>query len=162
LHALVQLDNLSPPNGGTFQGNSITDGAFQTLVAGFLGTTQTATGTAQVVTGARDCASHELLGGMIDLVDDATGQPLPVGAGPGDLHSAYFGSDDLPHTECVHTVALPIALWAAINVPTDRKLRIRLSGRMRETDAQPVVLGERALELVPDTILIERAYRLTP
>jgi hypothetical protein len=162
LHTVIQLDNLPPPSGGVFQGNSITESAYQFLVSGFLSVSQAAPGTTQLVTAVRDCAGHDLLGGIVDLIDDATSQPLPTGNGATDLHWAYFGSDSFPRAECTHTVASPLALWSALNVPSDRKLRIRLRGRMHATDAQPVSIDERVLELVPDVIMIERAYRLTP
>ncbi|HEY8039454.1 MAG TPA: hypothetical protein VIF15_06655 [Polyangiaceae bacterium] len=162
LQPVVQLDNVTPRPGTTFAGNSITTGSYQTLLAGVLGTTQTAPGSFVIVTGARDCAAHELLGGIVDLVDDATAQPIPTGIGPTDIHQEYFGPDNLPHLECTHTVPQPIALWAAINVPASRAVRIRLSGRMRPTDAQPVVIGERKVEAYPNYNFIERAYRLTP
>jgi hypothetical protein len=162
LEEVVQLDNLTPVTGGAFPGNSITTSEFQTLVAGVLGTANTAAGTATIVTGARDCASHELLGATFVLVDDATGMPVPTGNGPTDVHEIYFGTDDFPHPECTHTVSSPIALWGAINVPVGGSLHLEFWGRMTDSDPTTVKIDERNLELIANDILIERAYRLTP
>jgi len=162
LQEVVQLDNLTPVPGTTFPGNSITLSAFQTLVAGVLGTANTAAGTAVVVTGARDCAAHELLGGTFQLLDDTTGQPIPTGMGPTDVHEIYFGTDNFPHPECTHTVSSPIALWGAINVPVGGTLRLEFWGRMTASDTAPVKIDSRVLELIANDIMIERAYRLTP
>jgi hypothetical protein len=162
LSTLVQFDNLTPARGTTFPGNSITTAVVQTLLAGVLGTSETVPGSATVITGARDCASHELVGGVLRLIDDATSQPVATGTGPTDVQENYFGPDDLPHAECTHTIAVPIALWGAVNVPADRALRLQLWGRMHPGDAQPVLVGERKLELYANDIVIARAYRLTP
>jgi hypothetical protein len=35
-------------------------------------------------------------------------------------------------------------------------------GRMHASDAQPVLVGERKLDLYPDAIVIARPHRLTP
>jgi hypothetical protein len=159
---VVELDNLTPVPGTVFPGQSITTSEYQTLLAGVIGTSHTAAGTEVLVFGARDCASHELLGAIMSLVDDATGQPIPTGTGATDVHESYFGSDNFPHPECTHTVSTPIALWAAINVPTTTPLRLQILGRMTASDAAPVLIGERKVELIPDDIMIQRAYRLTP
>jgi hypothetical protein len=162
LQEVVQLDNLTPVSGTSFPGNSITSSEFETLVAGVLGTSSTAPGTTTVVTGARDCSSHELLGATFQLLDDASGQPIPTGPGATDVHEVYFGSDSFPHPECTHTVSSPIALWGAINVPVGNTLRLEFWGRMNASDATPTLIGSRTLELYANEIMIERAYRLTP
>jgi hypothetical protein len=162
LEAVVQLDNLPPVTGSAFAGNSITTSEFETLLAGVLGTSNTVAGTTTVVAGARDCSSHELLGATFQLVDDASGQPIPTGPGATEVHEVYFGSDDFPHPECTHTVSSPIALWGAINVPVGNTLRLEFWGRMTPSDATPTMIGSRTLELYANDIMIERAYRLTP
>jgi len=162
LQEVIQLDNLTPAPGTLFPGNSITTSEYETLIAGVLGTAHTAPGTAVIVAGARDCASHELLGGVLSLIDDATGQPVPTGTGATDVQESYFGTDNFPHPECTHTVSSPIALWSAINVPVGGSLTLQFLGRMSASDSAPTLIDQRKLELYGDIIMIERPYRLTP
>jgi hypothetical protein len=59
---------------------------------------------------------------------------------------------------------LPLALFSAINVPTDRPLHVRAYGRFQDSDSvtSPPMLGERAIPIIPGQIAIVRPYRLTP
>jgi hypothetical protein len=118
-----------------------------------------------ITLGVRDCQYRDVQGGIVELVDDQTGNILTSGSGAADIHMAYFSTDSLPNAACTHTVATK-SLWSALNVPTDRPLTARTKGRMCDTDATgnpcPLVpLGERHIPAIPDTIVIVRPYRLS-
>jgi hypothetical protein len=156
LHDVIWLSNVMPGAGHTYEGASITEGSIQLLAAGIGASTKP--GTMIITMGARDCQYRDVQGATVEVIDEATGQPLPPAQTPTDPRFAYFDVTNLPNTACTHTVAQP-ALFAGINVPTDKSLTVRVSGIMHPGEA-PKVLGEKHLTPVPDKILIDRPYRL--
>jgi hypothetical protein len=156
---LIWLDIQSPKPGETFLANSITQQSYDLLGGGIVGNTALDPQKMTVTIGVRDCQYRDVLGGIIELIDDATGQPLV--SGEGDFRAQYFGPNGFPEPTCKHTVAQQ-SLYAAVNVPSDRSITVRASGRMSDSDTAPVVLGTRKLPAVPGFIIIVRPYRLTP
>lgn len=159
LKTVIQFDNPTPRPGTVFLGNSLTEASFTLLGAGILGSAQPVPGTSLIVTSARDCQDHEIRGGIIELVDDATGEVIVDKSGAQDIRLAYFNTDRFPDLRCRHTVAQQ-SLWVAENVPNSRSWTIRVLGRMTASDVVPKLIGTRKIELLPDSIMIPRAYRL--
>ncbi len=116
-----------------------------------------------ITTGIRDCQNRNVAGGILQIVDDATMQPVATGESATDLHEQYFDKSGFPDTTCTHTT-LPQSLFAAINVPTDRPLHVRAYGRFQESDSvtAPPLIGVRAVPVLPGQIVIVRPTRLTP
>jgi hypothetical protein len=165
IEALIEFDVITPLPGQRVDGNSINQSGFNLLVAGILGAALPAAGTATIAIPARDCAGHDLAGVIVELIDDATGQPVPTGTGPTDFHTGYF-SNGVPNSNCTFTSA-DQALWAAVNGPTNgtdatKSYSVRLSGRMSDADASPAVFAQKKVELWGDTINVLRPYRLRP
>jgi hypothetical protein len=165
LAAVVQYDNVIPKPPAPIEGNSITVGGQQLLLSGVLGSQAPQDGTSIIVVGARDCKGRELRGGVVTLIDGATGQPVPTGKDAGQMHASYlFGG--FPNEACTFTYS-DQAIWAAVNAPSNmpgntHPYTVRLTGRMHDTDTTPVVLGEKPVELWPNASIIPRVYRLTP
>ena len=164
IKALVWLDTLSCRAGQTYQAQSITKASFDLLSLGFTNGGQLAIDPEKMtlVVGVRDCQYRDVVGGIVQIFDDTTGLPLVSGkqdAGYDDFRAAYFGTMGTPDIACTHTSAQQ-ALYAAINVPTDRPLTVRASGRMSASDTSPVMLKERKLPAIKDTIVIVRPYKI--
>lgn len=157
LKPFVWLDNFSCKPGDTYIGQSITKQSFDLLGGGILATTPVDPTKMTMVVGVRDCKYRDVSGGFAEVFDDTTG--LPFVSGQGDFRAAYFGNSGIPDLACRHTVAAQ-SLYAAVNVPSDRKVTVRVSGRMFASDTSPVVLGERKLPQIPGSIVIVRPYRV--
>ena len=161
LRGLIQFDTVSCKAGQEYDEQSITAQAANALVAGILGSTREDPKKESIVIGVRDCDFKEVLGGTVEVIDDATGKPVQQSVGTSDMRGAYFGTSGFPDSECTHTVAAQ-ALYVALNVPTDRPITIRSRARMSDLDPSPGrVLGERKLQRFPGYIVIQRPYRLT-
>ena len=161
----IQYDNLIPRNPAFAEGQSITQAALAYLLSGILGSQSPAPGSALVVSAARDCQGREVRGGVLELIDGETGQPVPTGKATGQLRSSYFFGG-IPTEGCTFTSA-DKAIWSAINAPVNmpgnaHKYSVRLSGRMHDTDVAAAVLGETPIETWTDQASIVRPYRLTP
>jgi len=157
---LVWYDNRTPLAGQTYQGQSITNTSYNLLINGILGTGSADPNKMNVVVGVRDCNFKDVSGGIVQLIDDTTGMPLPTGNGPTDMRTSYFlGS--VPDTRCTHTTA-PNSLYSGLNVPTDRSVTARAFGRKSASDAAPVLLGERKIPVHKNAIVIVRPYRIWP
>lgn len=119
---------------------------------------------ALLVAVARDCRGHDLSGGQFELIDSDSDEPVREGTAPGAPRGSYL-QFALPTTDCTFTTG-DWPAWVMANAPVSamhdektRAYRLRLKGRMRETDAAPVILGERAVELFQGVITHARAYR---
>jgi hypothetical protein len=103
---------------------------------------------------ARDCAGHPVSGAQFELIDGETNLPVPTGTGAGAAASSYTRFA-LPTTNCTFTTNEQFeASWIMVNAPVNvqngaktRSYRVRLKGRRSESDAVPVVLREREVEL---------------
>ena len=168
LRPLFWYDNaiVKPP--AMVVGYSITKSETTLILSGILGSQQPDPGTATLVSGVRDCQAREVSGALVELVDDATGALVPTGKTTGVMHSSYFYKT-FPNDKCSFTTANNVdeqAIWGAVNAPVNMPghthgYTVRIRGR-RKTDATPVVVGEKSVELWPDTVTIARAFRLSP
>lgn len=119
---------------------------------------------ALLVAAARDCRGRELSGGQFELIDSESNEPVSEGTAPGAPRGSYL-QFALPTTDCTFTTG-DWPAWVMANAPVNvmsdsntRAYRLRLKGRMRETDAAPVILGEREVELFQGVISHARVYR---
>lgn len=163
LESLNWYDFAACTAGSTVLGEVISVPDYEGLVAGVLNG-GTPDPTKEVLTAAvRDCQNRYVAGGILQIYDDTTMQPVAPGEGSGDLHAEYFNDESLPSPICTHTT-LPQALFSALNVPTDRPLHLRAYGRFQPSDSatSPPMIGERAIPALPGQIVIIRPYRLTP
>jgi hypothetical protein len=101
---------------------------------------------------ARDCDGHDLSGAQFVLIDDETNAPVPLGSEAGTPHQAY-SRFALPDPTCTFTDA-EYPAWMLVNAPVnvnaDTKThgyRLRVQGRMRASDREPVVIAEGEVEL---------------
>ena len=161
IRGLIQFDTVACKAGAEYDEAAISVQAANSLVAGILGSTREDTKKMAIVIGVRDCDFKDVLGGTVEVIDDATGKPVQESVGVTDMRGAYFGTSGFPDGACTHTVASQ-ALYTALNVPTDRPITVRSRARMSELDPSPGrVLGEKKLQRFPGYIVIERPYRLT-
>jgi hypothetical protein len=165
LETIYQYDNVIPKPPGVVGGNSITVGEVATMLSGVLGSQAAAPNTAILVAGARDCKARELHGAIITLIDGDTGLPVPTGKAAGQMRGSYL-LNNFPSETCTFTDSAQ-AIWAAVNVTPNmpgntHPYRIRMSGRKSASDAQPVNMGEKPIEIWPNASVIVRPYRLTP
>jgi hypothetical protein len=112
----------------------------------------------------RDCQGREVSGGRFELLDE-TGAPVTDGTALDEPHSSYFQYALPSMVGCTYT-SNDQAAWVMVNAPSNvvgntitHAYRLRLSGRMRASDSEPVVIGERALELFPGAVTFVRLYR---
>jgi hypothetical protein len=153
-----------PIMNGSNEGACLTKQEAAQLIGGIVGSQLPDPSKATLVSGVRDCQGREVRGGLLELIDDATGQPIPTGTAKGEARVRYF-VNNFPDEKCTFTSNDP-SIWAVINAPTNMPGKthgytLRFKGR-RKTDAAPVLLGQRSLELWPGKTTIGRAYRLTP
>jgi hypothetical protein len=168
LRPLFWYDNVIVKPPAMVVGYSITKKGTTLILSGILGSQQPDPGTATLVSGVRDCQAREVTGALVELIDDATGELVPTGKTAGVMHSSYFYRT-FPNDKCSFTTANNVdeqAIWGAVNAPVNMPghthgYTVRIRGR-RSTDATPVLLGEKSVELWPDTVTIARAFRLSP
>lgn len=105
---------------------------------------------------ARDCSGHDVRGAQFELFDD-TGTVVQNGATTGLPHTSYM-LFAIPNPECTYT-SLDQAAWVMINAPVNaseagvaKPYRLRVKGRLAETDVEPVVFGEADVEMVASAI----------
>jgi hypothetical protein len=115
---------------------------------------------------ARDCQGRELRGGQFELVDADTNSVVQTGTDPGMPQSAYF-QNALPTTACTFT-SNDRSAWVMVNAPVSvmdnkptRRFVVRLKGRMRASDAMPVVIGESPIELFAGVLSLVWVHRET-
>ena len=120
---------------------------------------------ARISADVRDCQGRDVGGAQLELIDGATGEPVPTGgeAGPRSAYSHFA----IPDASCTFTT-VGRAEWLMVDAPVNvgagvrtRSLRLRLRGRMRAEDEQPVIFGEREVELFAGGTTIVRPYRQT-
>jgi hypothetical protein len=102
---------------------------------------------------ARDCSGHDVRGAQFELIDEATGAAVESGPMPGQPHSTYV-QFALPNPQCTFT-SFDQAAWVMINAPVNatdmaktQSFRLRVKGRMHESDVEPVLFGEAEVEMV--------------
>ena len=120
---------------------------------------------AMIIAFARDCRGREVSGGLFDLIDGETDLPVPTATAQGGPRVNYF-QYALPSTSGCTFTSNDQAAWTMVDAPTNvaddtitHPYRLRLSGRMREADATPVVIGEREIELSAGAFTFVRLYR---
>jgi hypothetical protein len=119
LRAFVYFDSDPVTNPtGTYELTAITKSKYDQFALAITGQTGfvTAAGTGIYSARVLDCQGREVSNAIVDIVDAATGTPLPTGTGEADLRPVHYLSDaDLPSTGRYWTSRS--GLIAAINVP---------------------------------------------
>jgi hypothetical protein len=121
---------------------------------------------ALIISGVRDCKGRPVRGAQLALVDGETNRPVPTGTEPG-LPRVSYAEFALPSTTCTFTSnQQQESSWMMVDAPVNvtagaktRSYRLRLQGRLRASDAKPVVLGETEIELFPGGTTYVRPYR---
>ncbi|MET0385580.1 MAG: hypothetical protein ABW321_06460 [Polyangiales bacterium] len=119
---------------------------------------------ATIMSLARDCQGHDLTGAQFELIDGESGAVVPTGNTPGLPRSSYL-QNALPTMHCTYTSneqAAWLMLGAPVNVREGKVFhpyRLRMKGRKNATDAEPVVLDERPVELVSGSTTLVRMDR---
>jgi hypothetical protein len=115
---------------------------------------------------ALDCRGLQLRGAQYELIDGESGEPVPVGTSPGQPRPSYV-QYGLPSTTCEYT-SPGTSAWMLIDAPVNvtngaktHAYRVRLKGRKTESDAAPVIIGEREVELFPGILSYVQVHRLT-
>lgn len=115
------------------------------------------TSQAFLISYARDCSGHDVRGAQFELVDDETGVAVESATGTGLPHQTYL-QFALPNPDCTFT-SYDQAAWVMINAPANTNdtgvahaYRLRVKGRMHESDKEPVLFGETQVEMVPGAI----------
>jgi hypothetical protein len=105
---------------------------------------------------ARDCSGHDVRGAQFELLDE-TGAAVASGADAGLPHQTYM-QFALPNPDCTFT-GYQQAAWVMINAPANadetgitRAYRLRVKGRMHDSDVEPVVFGDAEVEMVAGVI----------
>ena len=112
----------------------------------------------------RDCLGRDVGGAVFELIDGETDQPVQVatsGSGPRVAYQQFA----LPNPSCTFT-SVGRSDWMMLNAPVNvegdkvtHRYRLRLKGRMRESDAEPKVFAEREVELFAGSITAVRLYK---
>jgi hypothetical protein len=118
---------------------------------------------AVIISAAGDCRGRAVSGAQFELIDVETNLPVPTGTAPDVAHSSYY-QFAIPSTTCIFTSnEQQEATWMMVNAPVNvtsgtktHSYRLRLKGRMRATDAAPVTIAEREVELFADTVSLIR------
>jgi hypothetical protein len=121
---------------------------------------------ALVVADAYDCLRRPVTGAQFELVDGETDAPVQTGAAL-PLPTSSYVYFALPNPACTFTSNEQIqAVWLLANAPVNvvddastRSYRLRLKGRRSASDAEPVILSEREVELVAGTVTIVHLAR---
>ena len=96
-------------------GSSVTLTGRKLILGGILGSQSAAPASAVLVAGARDCKAREIRGGLLTVIDGATGQPVPLGKAQNQPRAAYV-LNGFPNEQCTFTNSAQ-SLWTAINLP---------------------------------------------
>jgi hypothetical protein len=115
-----------------------------------------------------DCAGQDVGGAQVELVDLETGVVVQSVVQQGLPRSAYLRYA-LPDPSCTYTSnGTNQAAWVMVNAPTnvsvdhiDHGYKVRLKGRTRADQPQPVTFAEQAVELSAGTTTAVRVYRST-
>ena len=109
-----------------------------------------------LVSYARDCSGHDVSGAQFELLDDS-GTVVESKSTEGEPHQSYM-QYAIPNPDCTYT-SFDQSAWVLINAPVNATAkgksdtyRLRVKGRMAETDAEPVVFGEAEVEMVAGAI----------
>lgn len=120
---------------------------------------------ASISADVRDCQGRDVGGAQLELIDGATGEPVNT-LGEGGPRSAY-SRFAIPDPSCTFTT-VGRAEWVMVNAPVNTRgdarthaYRLRLRGRMRAQDREPVLIAERELELFAGASTVVRLYRQT-
>jgi hypothetical protein len=122
---------------------------------------------AMIVALVRDCQGREVSGAQFALFDGDSDMPVATDSTARAPRTNYF-QFALPSTTGCTFTSNDQAAWVMIDAPTNvstssdsttHSYRLRLSGRMHATDATPVVIGERDIELFPRAITFVQLYR---
>jgi hypothetical protein len=105
---------------------------------------------------ARDCSGHDLRGAQFELLDE-TGAAVASRSDAGLPHQTYM-QFALPNPDCTFT-GYQQAAWVMINAPVNANTtgithtyRLRVNGRMHDSDVDPVVFGDAEVEMVAGAI----------
>lgn len=106
---------------------------------------------------ARDCSGNDLRGAQFELSDEATSAAVENSAAMGEPHTTYV-QFALPNPQCTFT-SYDQAAWVMINAPVNatdmgktQNFRLRVKGRMHESDVEPVWFGEAEVEMVAGAV----------
>lgn len=109
-----------------------------------------------LVSYARDCSGHDVSGAQFELLDDS-GAVVQSGAAEGLPHTSYM-QFAIPNPECTYT-SFDQSAWVMINAPVNasetgkaKTYRLRVKGRLVETDPEPVLFGQADVEMVAGAI----------
>ena len=109
---------------------------------------------ALLVANISDCGGRPVTGARFELIDDETSLPVPTGSEPRATRASYMYFA-IPNASCTFTTNdQQTSTWVMANAPINvaggsrtATYRLRASGRMRETDSEPVVIDEWEVEL---------------
>ena len=109
-----------------------------------------------LVSYARDCSGQDVSGARFELLDE-NGALVLSSADEGQPHTSYM-QFAIPNPECTHT-SFDQSAWVMINAPVNagdagvtKPYRLRVKGRLDETDSEPVVFGESSVEMVAGAV----------
>jgi len=159
---------LAPPNKTIDYTISSVDQAI--LVSAVLGSEPLSPAKTILVSAARDCQARDMRGGILELVDDATGQVVTTDKSTGGARIVYFNEVGLPSTTCTFTTNVSQSVWSVLNSPVNidatgtstHSYSVRLRGRRTKADPQPVVLNQVPVELWGTAGNVVRPYKQTP
>lgn len=121
---------------------------------------------AYLVATVRDCAGRSVSGAQFELLDDQEVLGDSQSKQPGVAHPIY-SQFALPSATCTFT-SLQDGAWAMLYAPPNirdsdknRSYKLRVKGRKRASDLEPVTLVERELELFAGTLISVHMYKLT-
>ena len=103
-----------------------------------------------------DCRGRDVGGALLQLIDLATGEPVPFGRCESELRATYF-DDRVPKSACNHTDPRrsAIEIMAPQNATGSQRghpYELQLLGRLSEADPKPVVFARRRVDLLPGII----------
>jgi hypothetical protein len=113
-----------------------------------------------------DCAGLPVSGAQFELIDGETNEPVPTGSDFGEPRATYYDYA-LPNVTCTFTSnKQSTASWTMVNAPVNVRdgkrthaYRLRLKGRMRASDVEPVILGAREVELLSGVVSVVQVHR---
>lgn len=149
---------------------TISNGDTAILVSAVLGSEPLSPAKTILVSAARDCQARDMRGGILELVDDATGQVVTSDKSTGGARVVYFNDTGLPSTTCTYTTNVSQAVWSVLNAPVNmdatgtstHSYSVRMRGRRTAADAQPVLLNQVPIELWGGAGNVVRPYKQTP
>ncbi len=155
-----------PPPPGKVSGATVSPSLYQQLatfavpIPGWTPPTDLGIVTAPI----RDCSDDDVGGALFKLIDGATGKEVQSGTCARDPRFIYFDGST-PNTKCQYSDYRQ-ALSLVVNAPTNTDgankghvYKIQFFGRLRASDAQPVMFAEKSVEIFPNAVNV---YEIKP